>query len=63
MNPAPVVSPESLVRDLSAEHRRMDERLKVLERQISLTAAEQVEYAQLKKQKLFAKDRLARLGA
>ena len=62
MNPAPVDSQESLAQYLSAEHRRLDERLKALERQISLTASEQAEYVRLKKQKLLTKDQLARLS-
>jgi uncharacterized protein YdcH (DUF465 family) len=49
--------------DLVAEHRRLDERLRALAAQRSLTAAEQVEYALLKKQKLRAKDQIARLQA
>lgn len=49
--------------ELVAEHRRLDERLRALADQRSLTAAEQVEYALLKKQKLRAKDQIARLQA
>jgi uncharacterized protein YdcH (DUF465 family) len=48
---------------LVAEHQRLDTRLRQLESQRSLTAAEQVEYGTLKKQKLLAKDRIARLQA
>lgn len=50
-----------MVAALIEEHRHLDERLRILETRRSLTSAEQVEYAQLKKQKLRAKDRLARL--
>ncbi len=52
---------DEMVAALIEEHRRLDERLRILETRRSLTSAEQVEYAQLKKQKLRAKDRLARL--
>lgn len=45
------------------EHRRLDARLRQLEGQRSMTSAEQVEYGTLKKQKLLAKDRIARLQA
>lgn len=52
---------EEMVAALIEEHRRLDERLRILETQRSLTSAEQVEYAQLKKQKLRAKDRITLL--
>lgn len=52
-----------MVAALLEEHRRLDERLRALETQRFLTSPEQVEYAQLKKQKLRAKDRLERLRA
>jgi uncharacterized protein YdcH (DUF465 family) len=48
-----------MVAALIEEHRRLDERLRTLETQRFLTSAEQVEVAQLKKQKLRAKDRIA----
>lgn len=54
-------SRDEMVAALLEEHRRLDERLRILEMQRCLTSAEQVEYSQLKKQKLRAKDRLARL--
>jgi uncharacterized protein YdcH (DUF465 family) len=57
-----MVEKESLVAELTAEHRRLDELLKDLERRRALTPAEQVEMSRLKKQKLLTKDRLARLG-
>jgi uncharacterized protein YdcH (DUF465 family) len=50
-----------MVAALTEEHRRLDERLRILETQRFLTSAEQVEVAQLKKQKLRAKDRIALL--
>jgi uncharacterized protein YdcH (DUF465 family) len=53
---------QQLLDELTAEHRRIDERIKHLERQRSMTAAEQAEYHRLKKQKLFTKDRIARLA-
>ena len=61
MNATLVGSKEELIQRLTQEHRRLDERCKELERQISLTSAEQLEYARLKKEKLLTKDRLARL--
>ena len=54
---------DELVAALLEEHRRLDERLRALETQRFLTQPEQVEYSQLKKQKLRAKDRLERLRA
>jgi uncharacterized protein YdcH (DUF465 family) len=52
---------EEMVAALTEEHRRLDERLRTLETQRFLTSTEQVEVAQLKKQKLRAKDRIALL--
>lgn len=61
---APVMDAASpALDDLLAEHRRLDARLRQLEAQRSLTTAEQVEVGTLKKQKLLAKDRIARLQA
>lgn len=60
---APVMDAAASLDDLLAEHARLDARLRQLEAQRSLTAAEQVEYGTLKKQKLRAKDRIARLQA
>lgn len=59
--PAPA-GPQSLD-TLVEEHQRLDRRLRELAAQRSLTAAEQVEVAVLKKQKLRAKDQIARLQA
>lgn len=56
------VSKESLLAELTAEHRRLDEQVQVLERRRSLTPAEQAEVSRLKKQKLLTKDRIARLA-
>ena len=50
-----------MVAALIEEHRRLDERLRTLETQRFLTSTEQLEVAQLKKQKLRAKDRIALL--
>lgn len=50
-----------LLANLLDEHRRLDTRLKAMDDQLSLTAAERLEYAQLKKQKLATKDRIVRL--
>jgi len=52
---------EEMVAALIEEHRRLDERLRILETQRFLTSSEQVEVVQLKKQKLRAKDRIALL--
>ena len=54
---------ERILAELVTEHRRIDERVKHLERQRSLTSAEQAELATLKKQKLKTKDRIARLSS
>lgn len=56
------VSKESLLAELTAEHRRLDDQVKLLERRRSLTPAEQAEISRLKKQKLLTKDRIARLS-
>jgi hypothetical protein len=57
-----MVEKETLIAELTAEHRRLDELLRELERRRALTPDEQVEMTRLKKQKLLTKDRLARLG-
>jgi hypothetical protein len=56
------VSKETLLAELTAEHRRLDAQVQLLERRRTLTAAEQVEISRLKKQKLLTKDRIARLS-
>jgi hypothetical protein len=59
---ASVIGPSSeTLANLLDEHRRLDQRLRAMDAQLSLTAAERLEYAQLKKQKLLTKDRIARL--
>lgn len=55
-------SKESLLAELTAEHRRLDEQVQELERRRSLTPTEQAEVSRLKKQKLLTKDRIARLS-
>jgi len=45
---------------LRAEHARLEQRLKELDRHLSLTPAEQIERANLKKAKLQLKDDIAR---
>ncbi len=62
MNTAPEASKESLLAELTEEHRRLDEQVQLLERRRSLTPTEQVEISRLKKQKLLTKDRIARLA-
>ncbi len=47
-----------LINELTAEHRAIKARIRELDKHIALTSAEQVEYAQLKKLKLRAKDRI-----
>jgi len=56
------VSKETLLAELTAEHRRLDEELQQLEKRRALTPTEQAEIARLKKQKLLTKDRIARLS-
>jgi hypothetical protein len=58
---AGVSTTQSILGQLAAEHRAIEERLRQLDRHISLTSAEQVEYAQLKKMKLATKDRIRAL--
>ncbi len=53
---------QSVLEQLTAEHRRLDEQLKMLERRRALTPSEQFEITRLKKQKLLTKDRIARLS-
>ena len=53
---------QNVLEQLTAEHRRLDEQLKMLERRRALTPSEQVEIIRLKKQKLLTKDRIARLS-
>jgi uncharacterized protein YdcH (DUF465 family) len=56
------VSKESLLAELTAEHRRLDVLLQHLERRRALTPADRAEISRLKKQKLWTKDRIARLS-
>lgn len=53
---------QAVLEQLTAEHRRLDEQLKMLERRRALTPSEQIEIVRLKKQKLLTKDRIARLS-
>lgn len=55
-------SKQAVLEQLTAEHRRLDEQLKMLERRRALTPSEQIEISRLKKQKLLTKDRIARLS-
>jgi uncharacterized protein YdcH (DUF465 family) len=55
-------SKQQLLEQLTAEHRRLDEAVQLLERRRSLTPAEQAEVSRLKKQKLLTKDRITRLS-
>lgn len=50
-----------LIIQLTNEHRAIKQRIRELNKHLSLTSAEQVEYAQLKKLKLRAKDRIRML--
>jgi len=54
---------DNVLAELVSEHRRIDDRIKHLERQRSLTGAEQAEVLTLKKMKLQTKDRIARLSS
>ncbi|HEU4615475.1 MAG TPA: YdcH family protein [Kofleriaceae bacterium] len=56
------VSKETLLAELTAEHRRLDEMLQQLEKRRALTPTERAEIARLKKQKLWTKDRITRLA-
>ncbi len=51
-------SDNSLLDQLTAEHQAMKTRLRELEKHRVLTSAEQIEYAQLKKNKLRTKDKI-----
>ena len=62
MTTTTVGSKQEVLEQLTAEHRRLDEQLKLLERRRALTPSEQVEIVRLKKQKLLTKDRIARLS-
>lgn len=53
---------QATLEELTAEHRRLDEALQLLERRRALTPAEQAEISRLKKQKLLTKDKIARLS-
>ena len=55
-------SKQSLLEELTQEHRRLDEQVRLLEKRRALTPAEQAEMSRLKKQKLLTKDRIARLS-
>ena len=55
-------SKEALLAELTAEHRRLDEQLQLLERRRAPSPAHQAEIARLKKQKLLTKDKIARLS-
>lgn len=57
------VDVDPTLEQLTAEHRRLDELVRAMERKPALTPTEQVEYSRLKKQKLHTKDRIARLRA
>lgn len=50
------------MRALETEHRALDERLRILSRRAYLTPDEQREASELKRKKLFAKDRLYALA-
>lgn len=52
---------DHVLAELVSEHRQMDERIKHLEQQRSLTSAEKTELSILKKRKLLTKDKIARM--
>lgn len=62
MTNPPEVTKLAAIAELTAEHRRLDDALKALEKRRTLTPSEQVEVSRLKKQKLLTKDRIARLS-
>ena len=61
MSPTTEASKQARLEELTAEHRRLDEELQLLERRRAPTPAEQAEITRLKKQKLLTKDKIARL--
>jgi hypothetical protein len=61
VKPDAFVSKTDLLATLTKEHRQLDERLRQLDKQVSMTAAERVEYCLLKKRKLLTKDRISRM--
>jgi uncharacterized protein YdcH (DUF465 family) len=58
---ASVADKQTLIEALTAEHRRLDEQVRQLERRVALSPAEQITIVRLKKQKLLTKDRIVRL--
>ena len=56
------VQKQELLAELTAEHRRLDDMLKELEKRRALSPTERDEISRLKKQKLLTKDRIARLS-
>jgi uncharacterized protein YdcH (DUF465 family) len=54
-------SKDQVLTSLLDEHRRLDERLRLLDGQRLLTSVEQVEVQRIKKLKLLTKDRIERL--
>lgn len=56
------VSKQAMLAELTAEHRRLDAELQLLERRRTLTPTDRAEISRLKKQKLLTKDRIARLS-
>ena len=52
-----------LIDQLTAQHRALKERIRELDRHLSLTSSERVEYARLKKLKLRTKDQIQLLQA
>jgi hypothetical protein len=61
VKPDAFVSKTDLLATLTKEHRQLDERLRQLDKQVSMTAAERIEYCLLKKRKLLTKDRISRM--
>ena len=56
------IEKESLLAQLTAEHRALDEQLQQLEKRRAPTPSERDQIARLKKQKLLSKVRIARLS-
>ena len=55
-------SKQAVLDQLTAEHRRLDEQVKLLERRRVLSPDEQAEVSRLKKQKLWTKEQIVRAG-
>lgn len=62
MTSQPDATKAAQLAELTAEHRRLDELVRQLEKRRVLSPADHAEMSRLKKQKLLTKDRIARLS-